>query len=34
MRRKNELHRDYIMARGETQFLMNLAEKNFEADMK
>ena len=34
MKRKNELHRDYIQARGEVQFLTDLAGKNLEADLK
>lgn len=34
MKRKNELHRDYIQARGEVQFLTDLAWKNLEADLK
>lgn len=34
MKRKNELHRDYTQARGEVQFLVDLAGKNLEADLK
>jgi hypothetical protein len=34
MKRKNELHKDYIQARGEVQFLTDLAGKNLEADLK
>ncbi|MDO4713962.1 MAG: hypothetical protein Q4B28_04960 [bacterium] len=34
LKRKNELHRDYIRSRGEVQFAVDMAGKNLEADLK
>ena len=34
LKRKNELHKDYTRAKGEVEFWINMAGKNFEADLK